>query len=43
MAVSSNPASLSSTSPDRASIRIGMLGFGTVGQGVWQMLDDGFG
>lgn len=40
MAVSSNPASLSSTSPDRASIRIGMLGFGTVGQGVWQMLDD---
>lgn len=40
MDVSSKAATPSSTLPDRPMIRIGMLGFGTVGQGVWQMLDD---
>lgn len=40
MAVSSNPATPSCTLPSLSPIRVGMLGFGTVGQGVWHMLAD---
>lgn len=40
MAVLSNPANPSSSSPERGPIRIGMLGFGTVGQGAYRMLAD---
>ncbi|MBS1712035.1 MAG: homoserine dehydrogenase [Armatimonadetes bacterium] len=40
MAISSNPAMQSSTSAENRVIRLGFLGFGTVGQGTYRMLVD---